>query len=89
MCDGTPPMAPSGHLSALPDELHVVSRDSALGALEATADRPWAPDQLEERYRQRKTLKVNILPDDSAQAVLPRARQHPIGRCGRDWSLCG
>jgi NAD(P)-dependent dehydrogenase (short-subunit alcohol dehydrogenase family) len=28
------------------------------------------PDELEEHYRQRTTLKVNILPDDIAQAVL-------------------
>jgi rhamnulose-1-phosphate aldolase/alcohol dehydrogenase len=29
-----------------------------------------APDELEEHYRKRNTLKVNILPDDIAQAVL-------------------
>jgi len=28
------------------------------------------PGQLEEHYRQRNTLKVNILPEDIAQAVL-------------------
>jgi hypothetical protein len=29
-----------------------------------------APDDLEEQYRQRNTLKVNVLPEDIAEAVL-------------------
>jgi NAD(P)-dependent dehydrogenase (short-subunit alcohol dehydrogenase family) len=28
------------------------------------------PDELEEHYRQRNTLKVNVLPEDIAEAVL-------------------
>jgi len=28
------------------------------------------PDQLEEHYRERTTLKVNVLPEDVAEAVL-------------------
>ena len=38
------------------------------------------PDELEEHYRQRNTLKVNILPEDIAQAVLHFASDARSGK---------
>jgi NAD(P)-dependent dehydrogenase (short-subunit alcohol dehydrogenase family) len=38
------------------------------------------PDQLEEHYRQRNTLKVNIYPDDIAQSVLHFASEARSGK---------
>jgi rhamnulose-1-phosphate aldolase/alcohol dehydrogenase len=38
------------------------------------------PDELEEHYRQRNTLKVNILPSDIAQAVLHFASSQRSGK---------
>jgi rhamnulose-1-phosphate aldolase/alcohol dehydrogenase len=38
------------------------------------------PDELEEHYRQRNTLKVNILPEDIAQAVLHFASAQRSGK---------
>lgn len=38
------------------------------------------PDQLEEHYRQRNTLKVNIFPDDIAHAVLHFASEARSGK---------
>jgi rhamnulose-1-phosphate aldolase/alcohol dehydrogenase len=38
------------------------------------------PDQLEDHYRARTTLKVNILPEDIAQAVLHFASPHRSGK---------
>jgi NAD(P)-dependent dehydrogenase (short-subunit alcohol dehydrogenase family) len=39
-----------------------------------------APDELEEHYRQRNTLKVNILPSDIAEAVLHFASSARSGK---------
>jgi NAD(P)-dependent dehydrogenase (short-subunit alcohol dehydrogenase family) len=39
-----------------------------------------SPDELEEHYRQRNTLKVNILPHDIAEAVLHFASQARSGK---------
>jgi NAD(P)-dependent dehydrogenase (short-subunit alcohol dehydrogenase family) len=39
-----------------------------------------APDELEEHYRQRNTLKVNILPEDIAEAVLHFASERRSGK---------
>jgi rhamnulose-1-phosphate aldolase/alcohol dehydrogenase len=39
-----------------------------------------APDELEEHYRQRTTLKVNVLPQDIAQAVLHFASERRSGK---------
>jgi len=38
------------------------------------------PDQLEEHYRRRNTLKVNILPEDIAEAVLHFASEARSGK---------
>jgi rhamnulose-1-phosphate aldolase/alcohol dehydrogenase len=38
------------------------------------------PDELEEHYRARTTLRVNILPDDIAEAVLHFASPHRSGK---------
>jgi rhamnulose-1-phosphate aldolase/alcohol dehydrogenase len=38
------------------------------------------PDELDEHYRQRNTLKVSILPDDIAEAVLHFASQRRSGK---------
>ena len=39
-----------------------------------------APDELEEHYRKRTTLRVNIFPQDIAQAVLHFASPHRSGK---------
>jgi NAD(P)-dependent dehydrogenase (short-subunit alcohol dehydrogenase family) len=39
-----------------------------------------APDELEEHYRQRNTLKVNVLPEDIAEAVLHFASPERSGK---------
>jgi NAD(P)-dependent dehydrogenase (short-subunit alcohol dehydrogenase family) len=39
-----------------------------------------APDELEEHYRQRNTLKVNVLPEDIAEAVLHFASSARSGK---------
>jgi NAD(P)-dependent dehydrogenase (short-subunit alcohol dehydrogenase family) len=39
-----------------------------------------APDELEEHYRQRNTLKVNVLPSDIAEAVLHFASSSRSGK---------
>ena len=39
-----------------------------------------APDQLEEHYRRRTALGVNVLPEDVADAVLHFASRCPLGQ---------
>jgi NAD(P)-dependent dehydrogenase (short-subunit alcohol dehydrogenase family) len=39
-----------------------------------------APDELEEHYRKRTTLGVNILPEDIAEAVLHFASERRSGK---------